>query len=564
MAETNGGGRDASTAERRSSFRRTMREHAGLLPPEYLEALEQKRKQLDESIHKYIAAKEREFKQYEKELKQQTKQSASASAAAAAVPLQSNGSAGGNGSSTTQKRRTSSESTQGSAASPFLAPQQQHNTVHALLSSNLRRDRAGHATIEEEEEVIERPGTANLSDRRASAEREKDFVGLFTPPYLPLIDHQDARTVPARPIERTASAPPDVEPSRRDTASEGGLEALPKADSESAMYAKYKRPVHLQLAKRTSSSGSSADGKLASAMKSPTQSLQRPKRKRVSLAVGDSIVAPSDNVPSALNNSSAPSHSRVRSPESEREDAGATASLDFARQPVALSQQHANSVGATSLTAAMQGSSHPDPAPAAAASSTPTRTSIDPDGDLFDLADELDEHAQLPDDSESAIESEEDVSSELAGRIPGLQAREGSHIPATSHRPRDDENATTDAPVDPLPDATPSTPAQSTQRAQAAATASFGPATSSYSSNSSQHPASPGFRRPTVAADPVFCGADYFHEEARAADEEIYGSRPEAKGSSFTAGSLGQSYMQRHAEEMMERRRVGAREQSVR
>ncbi|KAK3082496.1 hypothetical protein LTR53_020306, partial [Teratosphaeriaceae sp. CCFEE 6253] len=99
------------------------------------------------------------------------------------------------------------------------------------------------------------------------------------------------------------------------------------------MYAKYKRPVHLQLAKRTSSSGSSADGKLASAMKSPTQSLQRPKRKRVSLAVGDSIVAPSDNVPSALNNSSAPSHSRVRSPESEREDAGATASLDFARQP---------------------------------------------------------------------------------------------------------------------------------------------------------------------------------------------------------------------------------------
>ena len=53
--------------QRRVSFRRSLRESG--LPEDYLEALDAKRRQLDDSIWKYIASKEREYKTYEKELK---------------------------------------------------------------------------------------------------------------------------------------------------------------------------------------------------------------------------------------------------------------------------------------------------------------------------------------------------------------------------------------------------------------------------------------------------------------------------------------------------------------
>ena len=58
-------------ATRRSSSRKSLSETT--LPQEYLDKLEEKRKLLDESIHKYIAAKEREYKHFQKELKQQYK-----------------------------------------------------------------------------------------------------------------------------------------------------------------------------------------------------------------------------------------------------------------------------------------------------------------------------------------------------------------------------------------------------------------------------------------------------------------------------------------------------------
>ena len=54
------GGRDGLT--RRSSFRKSLADAA--LPSNYLEELEEKRRQLDESIHKYIASKEREYKNF--------------------------------------------------------------------------------------------------------------------------------------------------------------------------------------------------------------------------------------------------------------------------------------------------------------------------------------------------------------------------------------------------------------------------------------------------------------------------------------------------------------------
>lgn len=69
----------------------------------------------------------------------------------------------------------------------------------------------------------------------------------------------------------------------------------------------------------------------------------------------------------------------------------------------------------------------------------------------------------------------------------------------------------------------------------------------------SQQPTNPGFRRPSVIRDPGYIGKDYTRAATNAEETGIYGSsyvRPVSKGS-FTAGSLGESYMARHAEEMM-------------
>jgi hypothetical protein len=80
----------------------------------------------------------------------------------------------------------------------------------------------------------------------------------------------------------------------------------------------------------------------------------------------------------------------------------------------------------------------------------------------------------------------------------------------------------------------------------------------------SQQPTVPGFRRPSVVRDPGYTGRDYSRAATDADETGIYGSsyvRPISKGS-FTAGSLGESYMARHAEEMMRTR--GARKEGGR
>ncbi|TKA52633.1 hypothetical protein B0A55_13811 [Friedmanniomyces simplex] len=345
------------------------------------------------------------------------------------------------------------------------------------------------------------------------------------------------------------------------------------------MYAKYKRPVHLQLAKRTSSSGSSADGKLASAMKSPQQSMLRPKRKRVSLAVGDSIVAPSDNVPVATKNSTTASHSRTRSPETEREkvaviQAGPTAAMDFAQQPPS-----------TDTTTASPAPSNSEPPPsgrtlaAAATSASSPRKSIDPDGDLFDLEDESDNTPHPMGDFESAIESEEDAAPGIAGRIErSTEPEERNEVPVPSPRLEIGESYSYDpeAGLIPQPTAEDTHPTSKTNaakpdkathlecRPRTASAASAG-----FSSSSSQQPTSPGFKRPAVDSDPISRGPDHYCFEGETAapgvEEETYGSsfsRPPTKGS-FTGGSLGESFMAKHAEEMM-RSRGGKKELAVR
>lgn len=515
---------------RRSSFRKSLQD--GSLPAEYLESLEQKRKQLDDSIHKYIASKEREYKQFEHDLRQQTKGS------------------GGQGSQDVQqangvgKRRTSSESTQDA---PYTTPQlARMNPVDALLSAGLRRDFDSSQAIALDDDS--RPASAGTTDRGAVVEREKDFVGVFTPDFLPALDNKETRPSPR---ERTSSAPAIVESPQDE---KDVVPDLPRAHSDTAVQAKTKRPAHLeQLAQRTSSSGSSADGKLASAMKSPTHLPNaRPKRKRVSLAVGDSIVAPSDSVPVSLSMHTTPSHSRTRSPGPERErtpliEEMSLPEIDESAETATATAQRVEDVmngnpgtPATALrTEADVATTQPTGNPVVR--QAPAAAKIDPDGDLFDL-----EESDSPAHLESTEESE-DGESGVVGRIARAQREEQAvDLDPDEHYEYDPE-------------------AGLIQEADSGVEDVNDVESHAGSATASQHPMNPGFRRPSVSSDPVFRGSDYNAVEQKAVEEEVYGSSyspPPTKGS-FTGGSLGESYMARHAQEM-ERLRIPRNEGQVR
>ncbi|TKA29861.1 hypothetical protein B0A50_03225 [Salinomyces thailandicus] len=560
-----------TTIPRRPSFRNTLRDSEATLPDKLLTKLEEKRKQLDDSIHKYIASKEREYKLYEKDVRLQARTQGPTSPTQEARQ-------DANGAASSSRRRMSSESTQSTTGSPRLVGQKS-SAVDALLATGARRDSQSQAV--------------NGTDgRRPSEERDKDFVGLFTPAFLPAIDDKAQRQ-----HERTASAPGAVEPSSRESAAVVGKGPLRKADSDSAIQAKAKRPAHLQEGRRTSSSGSSADGKLlTSAMKSPilgTAALKQ-KKKRVSLAVGDSIVAPSDNVPLTLSNSSTPSHSRSRSPANDTDPAAdapptsvadfatrhpemhPTSVADFARQPRMYPVSRGES-GTNSLLSIVAEQNKDVPtagrAPAvpglasSLGSSERSPSKIDPDGDLFDLEEDSDPPLPQIDDEDlnGAIETEDDIIAGSAARLDPGRPEPGDKL-RPEHGSRSEDLYNYDATAGVVPELASRPPLVDKENNDDddddhAIHVEFGPGASA----SSQQPTEPGFRRPSVIRDPVFRGTDYQEAETKAANEEIYGSsysRPATKGS-FTASSLGESYMARHAEEMI-RRRVAKQQQDVR
>lgn len=511
---------------RRQSFRRVRADNS--LPDEYLELLEQKRKQLDESIHKYIASKERDFKTFERDLRQQYKQDKQ--------EQNQDGS---------RAARASLEATNNGAGSPQLRAQQQQqpqSVVDALLAAGMNREHIGQplsvAVVDADGSPrLEAKSAAGLIDRRASIERDKEFVGVFTPAFLPALDNKASPNSSNMP-ERAESAPPGQ-------SKETEQPTIIRAHSDHVVQAKAKRPVQLQLSQRTSSSGSSADGKLTSALKSPTQGT-KPKRKRVSLAVGDSIVKPSDSVPtSLLNNNRTPSHSRTRSQSSDPErgpsidakvaegngtkeveqqtttspQAPASVPVVPTVMPPKTNDQRTPAATSTSIPngkAAM--------APSSPLSRPPARppVDIDPDGDLFDL----EEEDMMPNGAADAQDlSDED--GDIAGRVDRKLSIYGD----------DDISAELSSEAEPEED-----------RAEHV---EFMPS----SANASQQPTNPGFRRPSATLDPIYSGADYNRAEHSAVVNDVYGSsynRPPTKGS-FTSGSLGESFMARNAQHMRER-----------
>ncbi|KAM0716720.1 hypothetical protein Q7P37_008165 [Cladosporium fusiforme] len=507
MAETAG----REKLARRPSFRKSLAE-AGL-PQEYLDQLEQKRKQLDESIHKYIAAKEREYRQFEKDLRSQHR---------AQTHSNPNGAQ--------QRRQPSAEEAQ--AHSPLSA-------VDTLLRKGSKQDSDNNAVEEDSgaPAALVGPPVAGLNDRRTSDDRQ-EFVGVFTPQFLPALEtSEDERTCS---IARTVSAP-EIEVNKDVKALE---EAMHRANSDTVVLAPQahaKRPTHLHLSHRTSSSGSSVEGKLISAMKSPSDNV-RPKRKRVSLAVGDSIVAPSDNVPLIMSNNSTPSHSRTRTritPPTSRgssPNSGSPARESPQQFVIASHPSKPNTNGSSS--SAPKALREQEMSPAQAHHSAIASSSKHPGDDIGEFW-----HMEEPDEDDTEKfpafemddEFEEDIGTGIAGRVshtpspkltepPAVTEEEGLYIPEQTNEPEVE-------------------PESETEHLE------FRPE----SVSASQQPTNPGFRRPSVIRDPGYTGSDYTRAALNAEETGIYGSsyvRPVSKGS-FTAGSLGESYMARHAEEMM-------------
>jgi hypothetical protein len=242
------------------------------------------------------------------------------------------------------------------------------------------------------------------------------------------------------------------------------------------------------------------------------------------------------------------------SPISTKELAATPNELDAFGEPSLQTNDNVAPAGAIRVEKEDSSDTVPAITPPPSSSSPPNRTNslksgssdtkLDPDGDLFGLEEEFDEDQPagdaifLQDDpdevEEDAVVSEDEVVSSSRDLDPGGLR----YDPTTGFIPE---------PADETDSAVPYL--------------AFGPG----SSVASQQPTQPGFRRPSVVDDPIYRGANYGAAERDAVENEIYGSsfnRPSSKGS-FAAGSLGESYMAKHAEEMM-KARISKQEAQVR
>jgi hypothetical protein len=586
-------GRESFT--RRDAYRRLIAD-SSTLPPDFIQRLDHKRKTLDESIHKFIAGKERELKQWIKQeralYKQQTQERE--------VKIEH------------ARSRTGSDSTQENMDSPYLNARRPGS--HGLLLGSLRKDgEEGSANALDEDEargqVDARAIEAGIADRRASLERDREFLGVFTPAYLPAF----ADDAPSSANERDDS-PEKLSPGKStsqssDSAAKDADPSNQAEDTDKLHEMEGKRPAHLLLSKRFSSGGSSSERLLTSALKSPTE--HKPKRKRVSIALGTTIVAPSDSVPMSMDYQSTHSHSLQRAPISDDEsshagddDTNTLSDADVSTPGTSASPNLSASIpicdNRTDLpndNKSPSKSSNTSTSTAPAAQNTPAPSSkrhIDPDGDLFDLEDSDSDLDPLS----PSITSLEPHDTALAGRV-GVDrtgnldaAEDPQNYPSSPSSPR----PLILDPDDPAPD-------PNSNREDPATT--LGPITSekgagiAFRPTAVLSPMSPGFRRPpSYVRDPSYMkpspapsnprtsssssllsasisgtGASfptsltnnsssgvnaefeydddsYARAQEAAVKEEIYGSsyaRPTSKGS-FSAGSLGESYMARNAE----------------
>jgi hypothetical protein len=440
----------------------------------FIKELDQKRRQLDDQIHKFIAQKEREFKLHERELR-------------------------------TRYRTSPAPSTQPPGeASPTTTP------------ADPPADAAG--------------GSQNArSTKEKDHERESELLGLFTPAYLPLLESRPSG--PGRsPSAPVLSDPADSTPILPDR------QALQRANTDPA--GENKSPSYRRaLGPRTPSSGSDQGRSLISALKSPSAGPRLANKKRVSLIVGDAVVAPSDNIFSSAdrdpdqrpNTDMGAEHIEVQTPaqptqaEIREPISPISPSLNSTENSVPQSSENELRPGGLSLGFASAARS-PD------MSQKPLQSSvINPEGDL-DLASPFSMDEEFDDVRSSGMYTTqiEDIDADVDSGLDSESTLRAESPASPSGR---DISPASDAPSLDIP------------------IASFGT-----SSSASAQPISPGFSRPSVRKDPQLDLGEESLEEIPAPGS-LYGSfsRP-SYSKQQSSGGLGESFMQRNAEKLMRRR----------
>ncbi|KAK6008643.1 hypothetical protein QM012_000546 [Aureobasidium pullulans] len=439
----------------------------------FVKELDQKRRQLDDQIHKFIAQKEREFKLYERELR------------------------------TRYRTQPSPVIKPSGSASPITTPADQ--PVHAADSTQNARGTNGKGH-----------------------ERETELLGLFTPAYLPLLESRPSGPgrSPSAPALSDAADSTPISPDRQ---------ALQRANTDPSGENK-SLSSRRGLGPRTPSSGSEQGRSLVSALKSPSAGPRLSNKKRVSLVVGDEVVAPSDNIFSNASrdvdhraeNEFGAEHIEIQKPaQSTRSETHEPTSpksplLDTNESNTPQSPQTGGQPGGLSLgfASAARGTS---------VSQEPPQIKASPQGDLelaspFSMDEEFDDIGS----SEMYTTQIEDVDADIDSGLDSESTLRAASPPSPGDR---DVSPVSHASSFSLP------------------IASFGT-----SSSSSAQPISPGFSRPSVREDPQLQFDDQMPEELPA-QGSLYGSfsRP-SYSKQQTSGSLGESFMQRNAEKLMRRR----------
>ncbi|GAB7356884.1 hypothetical protein MBLNU459_g7747t1 [Dothideomycetes sp. NU459] len=502
---------DSATSGNRDEGRRASRRRSAEVVAEskgdvqsFMEELEHKRRQLDEQIHKYIAQKEREYKLYERELRtkyrsavqQEPVADESAGLKGPGTPRQANVHKSPSGRTDWPKGPPAEDEDQGSA------------------QSQLERNTA----------------VSGLEDTRPSAERERELLGLFTPAFLPLLDSKspELNRSPSAPLLTDGNAAKSLETNRQE---------LKRASTEPHLEARGPGKLErLGLTQRTPSSGSDQGRALISALKSSNPHSNLPKRKRVSIKLdvgkGVEVVHPSDNVPADGNHTSM--HHSEASHRQTRLEKGPV------QPPVAETQFAKTSASGLVVEPGV-------------AAMTPGNQS----GLTIGLLSRPDQNH-----SQSAIlESNVGIPASPFAMDEDLSNATGTQ----SQEKQDDED---DLELDLSPDRSPpsASPFELSPAISGSPDSYFAPPESlagidlpinSFRSPSSSfvQPTSPGFSRPSVTKDPELAFVEDTSVDTPAKNS-FYGSFTRPSASRQAQNSLGGSYMQRNAEQLIRRRQT--------
>lgn len=506
-ANTSPPSKDAPNPIGRDESRRALRRRSVEVVAEakgnvhaFMEELEQKRRQLDEQIHKYISQKEREYKLYERDLRTKYRSPGEARTTAE------------DAAGSTEMQTTSQTTAQKDLTKRADPPKETEAENVDQGSSSAKSERLA--------------AISGLEDTRPSSEREKEFLGLFTPAFLPLLDGKSPELdrSPSAPLLSEGSVTLVLEPDRR---------ALHRANTDPLFNAgEVKRLERLGLTQRTPSSGSDAGRPLVSALKSSNTGPNHPKRKRVSikLEVGQEVevVHPSDSVPKMGN------HTSMHHSEGGHRQAQAQKPVEEQSQAEALSVQAPEPIA----------ESYPAPF-------TPRKQS----GLTLGLMSHPDRTVDIPTNSDSSkteVASPFAMDEEMGGArtgMPGMDSDEGDleldldPSPGLSPRNEFPELSPT---LTGSPDSNQALSLEQSDNVEV-------PIGSFRSPSSFAQPTSPGFSRPAATKDPEY----FFSEEQKVESPpkgSYYGSFTRPNTARQASSSLGESYMQRNAATLMRRR----------